>query len=259
MSTEKHTKINQLLQLQPIGVVLLSSWLEKRGYNLDLQKRYKRSNWLKSIGTGAMIRNGDNVGYEGALYALQQQQGLSIHLGGRSALSAFGKAHYLELAQKRVVLFGQPKEVLPTWFRKRDWGVTIDYHQSSFLPQDLGITETILKNLSVKLSSPARALMECLYLTPTHQDLLECCELMEGMNNLRPVLVQELLEQCKSVKVKRLFLYLADKYKHEWLMHLNLKTVDLGSGKRSLVKDGIYIPKYQITVPEKVAAHGRVV
>jgi len=33
--------------------------------------------------------------------------------------------------------------------------------------------------------------------------------LLEGLMSLRPDLVQELLESCRSVKAKRLFLYFA--------------------------------------------------
>ena len=94
--------------------------------------------------------------------------------------------------------------------------------------------------------------MECLYLAPKKQSLLEAYELMEGLNNLRPKLVQELLESCTSVKVKRLFLYLADKAKHDWLNYINLDTVDLGTGKRSVVSHGSYVDKYQITVPKEL-------
>ncbi|WP_256959281.1 AbiEi antitoxin N-terminal domain-containing protein [Sphingobacterium sp. JB170] len=54
MNTENQTKINLLLQSQPQGVVFTSSWMVKNGYSLDLQKQYKKSNWFKSIGTGAM-------------------------------------------------------------------------------------------------------------------------------------------------------------------------------------------------------------
>lgn len=251
MSTENTSKINLLLQSQPQGVVFLSSWLVSQGYSLDLQKRYKSSQWMQSIGNGAMIRVGDKVDYLGAVYSLQQQLGLSVHPAGRSALSLLGKAHYLEFAASRVVLFGQTKEILPTWFRKRDWGIKLDYHQSLFLPVDIGMTEVELKTFSIKLSSPARAIMECLYLAPLHQDLVECFELMEGLNNLRPQLVQELLEQCTSIKVKRLFLYLAEKVNHDWVKYLNLEKIDLGRGKRSIIKNGVYIPKYQITVPKE--------
>ena len=92
--------------------------------------------------------------------------------------------------------------------------------------------------------------MECLYLAPNSQPLMEVFELMEGLNNLRPTTVQKLLECCTSVKVKRLFLYLADKAGHEWLNYLDLDKVDLGSGKRAIVSDGVYVAKYQITVPK---------
>ena len=33
--------------------------------------------------------------------------------------------------------------------------------------------------------------------------------------------------------------------------YLDLKKLDLGSGKRSLVKNGVYIDKYKITVPKE--------
>lgn len=250
------TKINLLLKSQPSGVVFLSSWLVNQGYSLDLQKRYKKGKWLQSIGTGAMIRAGDEVGYEGAVYALQQQLGLSAHPAGRTAMSLLGKAHYLELAQSKVILFGQAKETLPSWCRNRDWGVKLDYHSSSFLPAGLGITDVELKTFSIKVSSAARALMECLYLAPLNQDLIECFELMEGMNNLQPILVQQLLEQCTSVKVKRLFLYMAEKANHDWVRYLNMETIDQGRGKRSLVDNGVYVPKYQITVPKELAHYG---
>jgi len=96
--------------------------------------------------------------------------------------------------------------------------------------------------------------MECLYSVPKSQPLLEVLEIVEGLNNLRPASVQALLEACKSVKVKRLFLYLAEKAGHDWFKYLDLKKVGLGSGKRSIVEGGIYVPKYQITVPKELEA-----
>lgn len=252
MSTVESSKINQLLASQPPGAVVLSSWLTGRGYSFELQKRYRKSGWLESIGTGAMIRAGDNVGYEGAIYALQKQAGSNIHPGGRSALSLLGKAHYLELAQKKVVLFGGQGEKLPAWFQNHDWGLTFDYHPSSFLPSGLGLTDVELKNFSIKVSGAARALMECLYLAPEKQELVECYELMEGLNNLRPDHVQALLESCKSVKVNRLFMYLAEKAGHAWVQNLDLARVDFGKGKRAVVKGGAYVEKYQITVPKEL-------
>ena len=46
---------------------------------------------------------------------------------------------------------------------------------------------------------------------------------------------------------------MAEKLNHPWLKFLDLSKVDLGKGKRSLVKGGVYISKYQITVPIALA------
>jgi hypothetical protein len=46
-----------------------------------------------------------------------------------------------------------------------------------------------------------------------------------------------------------MFLYLADQAKHPWRAELNDQRIDLGSGKRSLVREGKFDARYQITVP----------
>lgn len=252
MTTIERTKINQLLSLVPQGAVMLTSWLLEQGYSADLQKYYRNSGWLKTIGKGAMIRAGDDVSYQGAVYALQEQMNLSIHPGGRNALWMLGKAHYLELSQENIVLFGSHGEKLPVWFKNHEWGLKLVYYRTSFLPHDLGLTEFEQSNFQIKISGAVRALMECLYLAPDKQDLLECYELMEGLNNLRPQEVQQLLEECRSVKVKRLFLYMAEKADHRWLAYVDTKKIDLGKGKRHLVDNGVFVSKYKITVPRKL-------
>lgn len=252
MSLNNGTKINQLLKVWPPKTVFLSSHLASaHGVSGQLLDRYKQNNWLESIGSGAVIRTGDKVDYLGGLYALQTQAGLSVHVGGRTALSLLGRGQYLDFGSGRAVLMGGKREKLPSWFRKRDWGTKIDYYSTAFLPANMGLIDLPRSNFPVKISSPARAILECLYLAPQHQEFYECYELMEGLNNLRPQLVQELLENCSSVKVKRLFLYLAEKLKHPWFEMLDLSKVSLGSGNRSLVKNGVFITKYQITVPEE--------
>ncbi len=257
MSTESSTKINKLLMSQPSGVVLQSTWLTEHGYSTDLQKRYRKGNWLQSLGTGAMVRSGDQVGYEGGIYALQTQSLFSVHPGGRTALAYLGKSHYLEFSTKKVTVFGERKDHLPKWFVNHGWGVTINYHPTSFLPTDLGLENFEFRNFSIKISGAVRALMECLYLAPEEQDLMECLQVMEGLNNLRPNQVQALLEQCQSIKVKRLFLYMAEKVGHGWLKYLETDKIDLGKGKRSIVKNGVYNDKYQITIAKELADYGK--
>lgn len=252
MSTEETSKINRLLTSEPPGVVFLSSWLVEKGYSPELQKRYRKSNWFTSIGMGAMIRNGDKLDYLGAIYAMQKQAGMHIHPGGKTALVLQNKAHFLEMGHGKVDLFGGKDESLPAWFKAYPWDRVIHYYSTAFLPPKSGMIHYESGSFSISISGPARAMMECLYLAPSKFDLLEGYQLMEGLNNLRPDHVQQLLESCSSVKVKRLFFYLAEKANHNWLKKINLNTIDLGSGKRSIVKQGVYIPKYLITVPKEL-------
>jgi hypothetical protein len=92
-----------------------------------------------------------------------------------------------------------------------------------------------------------------LHLVPKRQSFDEAVKIMEGLTTLRPKLVQELLEKCNSVKVKRLLLFITEKNDHLWMGELDLTKINLGAGKRVIVQDGFLDKKYQITVPRKYA------
>jgi len=252
MNTDNSSKINLLLRSQPQGVVFTSSWMVKNGYSLDLQRQYRKSNWFESIGSGAMVRTGEQVSLEGALYSLQRQLELKVHIGAKSALGMHGKAHYLSVNPKRS-LFGPLKEALPKWFIDYEhWKNQFTFTQTNFLATDIGLVELNYNGHLIMVSSAARAIMECIYLAPKKQSLVECYQIIEGLNTLRPQIVQRLLEKCNSVKVKRLFLYMADKANHNWFKYLQVEKIDLGTGKRSIVEHGVYNAKYQITIPKEL-------
>lgn len=243
-------KINRLLRSWPSQAVYLTAWLQKQGYSTQLLNKYKKSKWIVPLGNGAMLRAGDTPSVAGALYAMQKQAQLTVHPGANTALQLAGRAHYLALDQNEYILFSEAGESLPSWMKKYNWKEEIVHISSSFLPKDIGIVEHEISGLSIRISKPARALLECLYLVPKKQDLEVCYHIMEGLNNLRPVVVQQLLEACTSIKVKRLFLYLATKANHHWVSHLNLNQIDLGKGKRKIVDHGVYVPAFKITVPK---------
>jgi hypothetical protein len=257
MSSEERHKLKKLMDTVPKGAVALSSWLNDNGYSPQLLRRYRTSGWLSAVGTGAMIRAGDRVGYEGAVYALQNQASMQVAPGARTALALLGKAHFLQMAQSSVILFGPTDTRLPKWFREADWGVRIDYHRTSFLPPDLGLVDVEAGGVPLKVSSAPRAVMECLHLASRGEDLVEARELMDGLNNLRPTILQTLLEACSSIKVKRLFLYVADLAGHDWVRHIDRSGIDLGSGTRSLVSEGTYIPEYKIMVPRELVSDAK--
>lgn len=247
------SKINQLLQTLPKGVVILASWLTKQGYSHALQQKYIRSGWIESIGQGAFKRTGDKITVFGALYALQSQAKKDIHIGGPSALALQGFSHYVEMEQRELFLFSPHGFKLPVWFTSYRWEQKYMHRQTNILPAGLALTTNDTTSFEVRISSPARAMLECLDLATAHFDLSEAWLIMEGLGSLQPRQVQTLLEQCKSVKTKRLFLYFAEKAGHSWFRYLKTEKINLGKGKRCLVKGGIFIPKYQITLPETLA------
>lgn len=244
------TKINLLLQQLPPGVVLLSSWLNKQGYSYALQQRYRESSWFKAIGKGAMVRTGDQLVLNGAIYSLQTQANMQIHIGGRTALGMQGLAHYLELYSRETLVFAPRGIKLPGWLIENTWDSVPVLIKTSFLPAEIGLTDYKEGAFSLRISGPARAMMECLELAPASFDLTEARDLMEGLTSLQPGTVQELLEECDSIKVKRLFLYFAEKAGHDWFRHLETGKINLGHGKRSIVPNGTLVPGYQITLPK---------
>jgi hypothetical protein len=252
LNIENNNKIKKIMQLRPNGMILTSKWLHEIGYSYSLLQQYRNLGWLESIGNGAMIRKGDKVDVFGAIYSLQTQLGLLIYPGAKSALAYLGKAHYLTMGSPTLYLCGNTGEKLPEWFVSHDWGVQLKYFTTRFIPHSISRMNYGVNGFDIMISSSIRALMECLYLVPQEQELEECYQFMSSLNNLHPSEVQELLEVCNSIKVKRLFLYLAEKLNHGWFKYLKIERINLGTGDRNIVKGGIYIAKYKITVPKEL-------
>lgn len=253
MSTENRSKLKQLLQSHRPGTALLAQWLLQQGVSRELQARYRRSGWLEAIGTGAFKLPGETVSWQGGLYALQVQAQLPIHAGGITALDMQGYAHYLRMGEQAVFLFSPRGTTLAAWFKNHDWQVSIRHVRTSFLPPALGLVKYDEGAFAIDIAGAERAMLECLYLAPQRFDLVECFHVMEGLANLRPRVVQELLAACTSVKVKRLFLYFAERAGHVWLRYVNVQHVDLGRGTRSITPGGAYVPKYDLVVPAELA------
>jgi len=251
MSNESATKINKLITQWTMGTPSTKSFLIDSGFDPNLLWRYRSSHWLEPFGRGAYKRVGDEVNWLGALYTLQTQLKLPVHAGGKTALELKGYAHYLPAKQGRIYLYGPRGLIIPLWFNEERLDVEILVTRTNLFPADCsdGFTEFKEKGFFIRISAPERAMMEMLHLVPKHAGFSESRLIMENLASLRPDLVQVLLEQCRSIKVKRMFLYMADKCGHNWLPALDLSKIDLGSGSRVIVPNGRYDAKYRITVP----------
>jgi len=126
-----------------------------------------------------------------------------------------------------------------------------DFPQSSYVSQPWRQWDWPLM-----MSTPERAILELLNEVPQRETFHQADVLMEGLRNLSPRRLQTLLVACRSVKVKRLFLWFAERHQHAWLKKLGRKNINIGKGKRMLVRGGRLDPKLNITIPESIDAGG---
>lgn len=264
MGYEKRDKLNQILRQLPEGHLADTAWLGRMGCRSSLRARYVQGGWLERVGRGVFRRPPHGGAGEAAeapdwrrvVVSLQAVMEYPVWVGGRTALELHGFAHYISSAGPgKVHLYcGAPP---PGWLRKLRLQSPFVFHNAGRLfPSDNGLAQFEIKESPwpLELSAPERAVLEMLDEAPKRETFHHADKLMEGMFNLRPKQLSTLLRECKSVKVKRLFLWFAERHNHAWLKRLDTDSVDIGAGKRVLAPGGRLDPKYLITVPEDLDA-----
>jgi hypothetical protein len=152
---------------------------------------------------------------------------------------------------RQVILWKTPDVRLPSWFVNYDWSAQLEIRSATLFGDDVKeLTQRKVYNIELTISSAEQSILEYLYDVPKYEGIDEANYIMEGLSSLRPSVLQKLLEVCKSIKVKRLFLYMAEHHNHAWFKRLDRSTIDLGSGKREIVKGGTLDKKYKIVVPD---------
>lgn len=110
----------------------------------------------------------------------------------------------------------------------------------------------VKNHISVTAFNAQFAFLECLLLAPEQYNYIDLYYIMEQLTALRPEVLQSLLENTDNIKVKRLFLYMAQKAGHYWFQTFDKSKIELGTAKRKLTANGIYIPEYKITIPKEL-------
>ena len=255
--------INQVLNYWPAGMVVTQAWLHARGVSKDQARKWARSGWLVRVGHGAYARAGDRLGWEGTVAGLQTLEvgGLPAYWpAGLTALELVQGAHYLPLGSFQLAVWGYPGKRLPRWFEQHDWNSTVNYHSYRLFsgePRSHLVEHTPAgRDFQLLVSAPEWAALEWLYSLPKSGLFAgETTLTFEGLGTLRPKRLQQALEACRSVQVKRVFLYLAREFGHSWYQKLDLTPINLGQGKRQLCPGGKLDREFQITVPEQLG-HG---
>lgn len=223
--------------------VLTAPYLLKQGYSYDNLKGYVRSGYLDSLGRGAYCRAGSQPTVEAAITAMSGQMGVPVHLGGRSALAKRGYVHFVPFTELPATVFMDHGVRVPAWFGHHYAGRFL-MRKTSFIKGNSGIEN----DAGCPVSSPERAILEFLLDVPSRQLLNEAYQLLEMMMTLRPRLIEKLLSDCSSIKVKRLFFLLADDLNPPWWERVGKEEIDLGAGCRVIDKDGSFNSKYNLVV-----------
>ena len=282
MSIRKGRKLNQIQQLLPEGLIVDSSWLQQQGYLRTLISKYLHSGWLESPAHGVYRRPSSafvqksSEKWQFVVISLQTLLDLPVSVGGRTALELQGYAHYLlPKGSHEIHLYGST--ALPRWTARLPLVERLVFHNAHLFenaPDPRGLsgpdwhlqTETgsisaplnthfIRQNWGAGdwpliLSTPERAILELLDEVPQRETFDQVDALFEGLTSLSPRRLNKLLADCRSVKTKRLFLWFAERHHHPWADALDRSRIDLGKGKRMLVRGGKFDSKFLITVPE---------
>lgn len=251
MSGLQENKINQMLQSGQKNGLLFAPWLIEHGYSKQLLNRYRSSGWLSSLCKGVMYRTGDKLSAFGALQSFNEQMGKSFRIAAHSALELWGFNHYVPMG-KPLLMVSTASAKMPQWMKYDAFDREFKFFTTEVFISAQITTLTYL-DWRLLISSSEQAFMECLLLTPRLYDYMDLFYIMEQLTTLRPDIVQSLLETTKNYKIKRLFLYMAEKASHYWFDELNLANIDLGTHKLQLVKSGVYINKYKMTIPKELS------
>ena len=292
MKHQKWAMLNRLQRLLPEGMLADAAWLTAEGYPSSLRSRYVASGWLQSVTRGVFRRPLHRPGLDESVSPLRWQQVVislqsimkrPVAVGGRTALELDGFTHYASSAGPREVhLYGD--EAAPGWLGKLPVETVFVHHNARKLFRGAAIPDAVVglesvvadgnsSNLSsihgslmwtffgdgewpMVVSTPERAILELLDELPDKESFHQADMLMESLVSLSPRRMTRLLQECRSIKVKRLFLWLAERHRHAWFKRLDRSGLDLGRGKRMLVQGGKLDSKYLITVPRDLDAGG---
>lgn len=266
MPEQKGNRLKRVLDEIPPGFLVDSRWLTANGVARSSAHDYARKQWLERAAHGVYRRPYPRSDAQALrdwkvpVLSAQWIMGYDFHVGGMSALTLDGHAHYLPLGQRSTVyLYGQ----VPTWLPK----LPLDAHFRLRRRQLFGLPAGVENldfdpdapnapgpwNWPFRRSTPERATLEALNELPDVESFHTLDMVFQGLTNLRPARLTDLLRICRSVKVKRLFFLFADRHRHRWLAYVDRSGIDLGSGPRALVEEGRYAAEYQLMVPDEFA------
>lgn len=242
-----------LYSVLPEGLLVDRKWLGKHGVEATAVDYYLRTGKIETLVHGLYRKPGPTLKWQQAVYSLTVL-GHDVHVGHVTALAHHGYEHYLKLGDAQHIRLYSPRS-LPSWVEKVNIAPGfVSMKRNPLAGESTGVVDVPFGTWDwpIRYSTPERAFIELASTIDTREEILQAKGMMEGAANLRPNLLQVLLESCGNIKAKRLFLWIARMAGHSWYRHIDLSRLNLGAGKRQIVPGGVLDTQFLITVPKEV-------
>lgn len=257
MAPGSHVAI--LEKLLPLEQVATRTWLEAQGLRRHALDNLVKSRQLLLLTKGVYARPQLPVSWQGVAASMPRLMASPVVVGGLTSLELQGFSHYLPMGQTQEVHLWAPT-ACPGWLERvfETLPRRLRWHTGIWLWKNQWPSKPELKDflwhdrMTLQLSAPEQAWLELLATVPKDVSLEHADQILQGLTALSPHKLTQLLGDCRSVKVKRLFFWLADRQRHAWRRSLEPKSFMLGNGKRVLVHGGKLDPTYLITVPAEL-------
>ena len=250
--------INEVVDMPKIEVVLNEgqivnrAWLKEKGFSRSAIDYFLRSGKLKATYSGFYRKPGPPLKWQNIIYSFSFL-GYHIHVGHLSALNYHGYQQFVDFKEKETILIYSDKK-FPDWpntiiknglIKQLSRNPFHDFYDGGLMDVPFGTWDW-----PIKYSTPERAFIEFLASLSMSEEIKVGLLMMESAFSFRPELVQDLLINCNQVKAKRLFFWMAKKNNHHWYKYIDQKKINLGSGKRQIIKGGTLDKDFLITVPK---------
>ena len=228
---QKKEKLKKLQYILPEPLLASVPWLESRGYSSSLLSKHANSGWLVQPARGVYHRTGFRLCWEGVITSLQYLLGYPLIVGGETALELHGHRHYKSPKPLNWIhLYGS--KAPPGWIYKLDLDKKFVFHKIKHLfpGEEYSLTKQKFgdwdsdkkcfarpivlpeqtkekgwcdKQMPLIVSTPARAALEHVDEIPERERFDEVGYILEKLSWwLDPKAVEQLLAQCRSIKVK---------------------------------------------------------
>ena len=271
-------KLNKLPTILPEYILVDAAWLAAQGYSGVQASRYADAGWLERPTRGVYMRPGSRLHWQAVLVSLQTVLGNPLAVGGLSALEMQGCAHYIYPQMPATIWLHGPKPP-PPWLARLDAGKKFVFRRTGRLfaseskyncpaqrrfwhsreqlfapPAEMPVGVRQLswseKRFAIWVSGPERAMLELLAEVPGNYRVDDADVLIDGLTAMDPQLLQEMLADCRIIKVKRLALWFVRRHFPRLLDHIDMDRIDLGRGNRVIARGGFLDKDYKITLPE---------